>query len=104
MGGSLNESSKPIFGYTPTHRLCIVSRVAVITRAFRALKKMRELGISGDLGFGLSLGIVLCLALHVTGATPNEIWGVPYAIAYGGTLAVAMTLLSWGTGWIPDRA
>lgn len=71
-------------------------------RFCRTYDKLRKHGLTGDLGAGLLAGVAVCIALSVAGDFGQKLHGVPHYAAYGGVVAVAVTLISNAAGWMPE--
>jgi len=71
-------------------------------RFWRTYDKLRKHGLTGDLGAGLLAGVLVCIALSLAGGFGQKLYGVPHYAAYGGVVAVAVTLISNAAGWMPE--
>ena len=62
-------------------------------RVISALKAAREAGLSGDIGFGAIVALLVGLPHDLYGPG-GEVWGVPLALVWGGTAGVAAAMCS----------
>jgi len=57
------------------------------------MKAARDSGLSGDIGFGAIVALLVGLPLDLHGPG-GEVWGVPMALVWGGTAGVAAAMCS----------
>lgn len=63
------------------------------SRVISALKAARNSGLSGDIGFGAIIALLVGLPYDLCGPG-GEVWGVPMALVWGGTAGVAAAMCS----------
>jgi len=63
------------------------------SRVINALKAARDSGLSGDIGFGALVALLVGLPHDLYGPG-GEVWGVPMALVWGGTAGVAAAMCS----------
>jgi hypothetical protein len=68
-------------------------RETTTSRFIDALKAARDSGLSGDIGFGAIVALLVGLPLDLYGPG-GEVWGVPMALVWGGTAGVAAAMCS----------